>query len=119
MDLPLFLVMTVLVPAAGAFMVPAAGAAMAAVVGTGNVWLIAKPAFQIFLHSVVRISSNSAEELNTSLSQRVFERLRPCFRRLQWKRPGRLKAGQGAVAAVTGIYGFRRNHFIVFNRINF
>ena len=60
MDLPLFLVMTVLVPAAGAFMVPAAGAAMAAVVGTGNVWLIAKPAFQIFLHSVVRISSNSA-----------------------------------------------------------
>ena len=70
MDLPLFLVMTVL--AAGAFMVPAAGAAMAAVVGTGNVWLIAKPAFQIFLHSVVRISSNSAEELNTSLSQRVL-----------------------------------------------
>ena len=72
MDLPLFLVMTVLVPAAGAFMVPAAGAAMAAVVGTGNVWLIAKPAFQIFLHSVVRISRNSAEELNTSLSQRVL-----------------------------------------------
>ena len=70
MDLPLYLVMTVL--AAGAFMVPAAGAAMAAVVGTGNVWLIAKPAFQIFLHSVVRISSNSAEELNTSLSQRVL-----------------------------------------------
>lgn len=64
MDLPLFLVMTVLVPAAGA--------AMAAVVGTGNVWLIAKSAFQIFLHSVIRISSNSAEELNTSLSQRVL-----------------------------------------------
>ena len=71
MDLPLFLVMTVLVPAAGAFMVPAAGAAMAAVVGTGNVWLIAKPAFQIFLPSGVLSSSNSALGLNASRSHLV------------------------------------------------